>query len=60
MIEHEDVAFDGNTLEIQANRVGDRNLVSSKIAEWEQKSKWGSADITIKVVDEGSGSIITG
>ncbi|WP_336358969.1 dockerin type I domain-containing protein [Haloarcula sp. CGMCC 1.6347] len=59
MKEHEDVAFDGNTLEIRANRVGDQNLVSSKITEWEQKSKWGSADITIKVVDEGSGSIIT-
>ena len=64
MRDHEDVVFDGNTLEVQATNVQNQRLVSSGIAEWEHKvasqAEWNNADITIKVVDESSGNIIEG
>lgn len=64
MRDHPDVEFDGNTLEIRANQIGDESLIESKIVDWENEvaasSKWNNADITIKVVDESTDTVITG
>lgn len=64
MRDHPDVEFDGNTLEIRANQIGDEAMVESKIAEWQSRvatsDQWNNADITIEVIDESTGTVITG
>ncbi|AXR79507.1 hypothetical protein [Natrarchaeobaculum sulfurireducens] len=63
MMDHDDVAFDGNAFEVRATQVGDEDLVRSKVAEWENRvansGEWNNAEVTIRVVDESDGSVIT-
>ncbi|WP_181686657.1 hypothetical protein [Halorhabdus salina] len=63
MRSHSDVKLDGNTLEIRANKIGDKSLVKSQIEKWENKiatsSEWSNADVSIQVIDESANTIIT-
>ncbi|WP_188854215.1 hypothetical protein [Haloarcula argentinensis] len=64
MEEHDSVAFDGNTLEVRANKIGDDDIVASQITQMEkdisEMDEWNHANVDIKVVDESSDKIITG
>ncbi|QSG07525.1 hypothetical protein HSR122_0103 [Halapricum desulfuricans] len=62
---HEDVHIDGNTLEIRANQVGDKNLIRTQINQWEEtvatNAKWNQANVDIRiVVEDGSRTVIGG
>ncbi|TYL39482.1 hypothetical protein CV102_04080 [Natronococcus pandeyae] len=64
MREHGDVDLDGNTLEVRATHIGDQNIVESSIQKWESElvgsGEWNNADVTVKVVDESTDTVIEG
>ncbi|EMA26713.1 hypothetical protein [Haloarcula argentinensis] len=64
MEEHDSVAFDGNTLEVRANKIGDDDIVASQIIQMKkdisEMDESNHSNVDIKVVDESSDKIITG
>ncbi|KAA9401005.1 hypothetical protein Har1131_20500 [Haloarcula sp. CBA1131] len=63
MRDHQEIDFDGNTLEVRATCVGKKSMVKSKIKKWEgivsSSDRWDTAKVTIKVVNENTGTVIT-